>query len=443
MREVMAVLNVKIVTVIGVTGTMGANIAGIFASFGNAKVYCVGRDIEKVKKTLPRTVTSVRADSIARNLVPADFSMLEQCVSESDLIFESSKEEISVKTAIAKRVASAMKKDAISCTGTSGLSITTIAECYPEELRSRFFGVHMFNPPYSMSLCELTSTKYTDITVKENLKEYLSSILIRTVVEVKDSPAFLANRIGFQFINEALQYAEKYKDNGGIDYIDAILGTFTGRAMAPLTTSDFVGLDVHKAIVDNVYDNTNDYAHETFILPVFVQKLISEGKLGRKSNGGLYQLIRYDNGLKRQTVYDINTGLYRDVLPYTFPFADKMKKHFFTGNYQLSFDRLVNNHSQEAEICLSFLLKYIIYSLYAAEEVGYSVDAADDVMATGFNWCPPLAMYQALSLAADVPELIKERLPGICGKLDVDHYLAGIKPSKYDFRPYFKSGRKI
>ncbi len=434
---------IRTITVIGVTGTMGANIAGIFASFGNAKVFCVGRDIEKVKRTIPRTVKSVRADAISANLIPADFSMLEQCVAESDLIFESSKEEISVKTEIAKKVASSMKKDAVSCTGTSGLSITTLAESYPEELRPRFFGVHMFNPPYSMSLCELISTKYSDPDVKEELKEYLSDKLIRTVVEVKDSPAFLANRIGFQFINEALQCAEKYKDNGGIDYIDAILGTFTGRAMAPLTTSDFVGLDVHKAIVDNVYQNTNDYAHETFVLPGFVQKLIDEGKLGRKSNGGLYQLIRYDNGLKRQTVYDINAGLYRDVLPYTFPFADKMKKHFFSGNYQMSFDRLVNNHSQEAEICLSFLVKYIIYSLYAAKEVGYSIDAADDVMATGFNWCPPLAMYQAFSLVSNVPMLIKERLPEICQKIDVDYYLADVKPSKYDFRPYFKSGRKI
>lgn len=439
----MFTVKIHTVTVIGVTGTMGANIAGIFASFGNAKVYCIGRDIEKVKRTLPRTVASVRADAIVRNLIPADFSMLEQCVSESDLIFESSKEEISVKTEIAERVASAMRNDAISCTGTSGLSITTISECYPEALRSRFFGVHMFNPPYSMSLCELISTKYTDDKTKIELKEYLSDTLIRTVVEVKDSPAFLANRIGFQFINEALQYAEKYKDNGGIDYIDAILGTFTGRAMAPLTTSDFVGLDVHKAIVDNVYKNTDDYAHETFALPLFVQNLVDEGKLGRKTSGGLYQLIRYDNGLKRQTVYDINTGLYRDVLPYTFPFADKMKKHFFSGNYQLSFDRLINNHSQEAEICLSFLLKYIVYSLYAAKEVGYSVEAADDVMATGFNWCPPLAMNQALSLAADVPALIKERLPEICSKIDVNYYLSEIKPSKYDFRPYFKSGRKI
>ena len=434
-------MEIKAVTVIGVTGTMGANVAGIFASFGNAKVYCVGRDIEKVKKTIPRIVKSVKADAIIKNLVPADFSMLEECVKQSDLIFESSKEDITVKSEIAVRVGKAMKDHAISGTGSSGLSITTIAECYPERLRPRFFGIHMFNPPYTLQLCELTPTQYSSQTAKAELKEYLSNKLYRTVVEVKDSPAFLGNRIGFQFINEALQYAEKYKDNGGIDYIDALLDSFTGRTMAPLTTSDFVGLDVHKAIVDNIYENTNDYAHETFVLPGFVQKLIVEGKLGRKSGAGLYQRIKYENGLTRQTVYDINTGLYRDVIPYVFPFADKMKRRIAEGDYVKAFDRLVNNHSQEAEICLSFLLKYIVYSLYATEKVGYTVEAADDVMATGFNWCPPMAMYQALSTVANVPALIKERLPEICGKVDVDRLLADVKPSKYDYRLYFKSGR--
>lgn len=435
-------LRINTVTVIGVTGTMGANIAGIFASFGNAKVYCVGRDIEKVKKAIPRIVKSVKADAIANNLIPADFSMLEDCVRDSDLVFESSKEDMTVKTEIARRVGDALQPHAISGTGSSGLSITKIAECYPEKLRGHFFGIHMFNPPYTLPLCELTPTVYSDSELKEELKEYLSKKLIRTVVEVKDSPAFLGNRIGFQFINEALQYAEKYKDNGGIDYIDALLGSFTGRTMAPLTTSDFVGLDVHKAIVDNIYENTNDYAHDTFVLPDFVQKLVADGKLGRKSGGGLYQLVKYDNGLKRQTVFDINTGLYRDVIPYAFPFADKMKRRLAEGDYEKAFERLVNNHSQEAEICLSFLLKYIVYSLYATEEVGYDITAADDVMATGFNWCPPLAMFQALSTVADVPKLIYERLPEICHKIDVDHYLADVKPSKYDYRIYFKSGRK-
>lgn len=434
-------MTIKTVTVIGATGTMGANIAGIFAAFGDAKVYCVARDIEKVKKTIPRIVKSVKADAIARNLIPADFDSLEQCVAVSDFVFESSKEDMKVKEEIASHVAKALKPHAVSATGSSGLSITKIAECYSEELRGHFFGVHMFNPPYNLQLCEVIKTKYSDEQMYEDLKDYLKNVLYRTVVEVKDAPAFLGNRIGFQFINEAFQYAEKYKDNGGIDYIDAILGSFSGRSMAPLTTSDFVGLDVHKAIVDNIYENTNDYAHETFILPEFVQKLVADGKLGRKSNGGLYQLVRYDNGLKRQTVYDINTGFYRDVIPYAFPFVEKMKKYIAEGEYEKAFERLVNNHSQEAEICLSFLLKFIVYSLYATNEVGFAIKGADDVMATGFNWCPPMAMYQALSTVANVPSLIKERLPEICEVIDVDQLLAKVEPSKYDYRIYFKSGR--
>lgn len=434
-------LNIQTVTVVGATGTMGTNIAGIFASFGNAKVYMVGRNLEKVKKSLPKTIKSVKADSISSRLIPVDFSRLEQCVSESDLVFESCAEKIDVKTAIATRIGKVLKDDAISCTGTSGLSVTTLAECYPEHLRSHFFGVHMFNPPYSMSLCEFIETEYSDKKTAEELKAYLKKTLLRTVVEVKDSPAFLGNRIGFQFINEALQYAEKFKDNGGIDYIDAILGSFTGRSMAPLATSDFVGLDVHKAIVDNIYQNTNDYARETFVLPDYVQRLIDQKKLGRKAGEGLYKLVRYDNGLKRSTVLDINTGLYRDTNPYVFPFADNMKKFIADGEYTRAFEQLIYNHSLEAEICLSFLLKYIVYSLYAVKEVGYSVEGADHVMATGFNWCPPLAMYQALSTVADVRSLMKERLPEICGRIDIDELLADVKPSQYDYRLFFRSGR--
>ena len=430
-------LNVRTVTVIGATGTMGANVAGVFALFGDAKVYCVGQDIEKVKQTIPRIIQSVKTDKVVKNLIPVDMSMLEQCAAESDLVFESAKEDLQIKKEIAKRVGQVLRQHAVSGTGSSGLSITEIAECYPEVHRGRFFGIHLFNPPYTLPLCELTSTTYADPIVRVELKEYLQKKLNRTVVDVKDSPAFLANRIGFQFINEALQYAEKNQEQGGIDYIDALLGPFTGRVMAPLATSDFVGLDVHQAIVENVYRNTHDYAHETFVLPMFAQNLIKAGRLGRKSSGGLYQMVRDENGLKQQKVYDIQTGLYRDRNLYVFPFADEMKRCYLEGNYQKAFKKLVYHSSNEAEICLSFLLKYIVYSVYAATEIGDTIDAADDVMTAGFRWCPPLAMYQALSTVSNVPVLIKERLPEICRKVDVDRYLSVIKPSKYDYRNYF------
>ena len=187
--------------------------------------------------------------------------MLAQCVSESDLVFESAAENLEIKIDLHTKVGQNLKRGAIACTGSSGLSITRLAECYPEELRSQFYGVHMFNPPYQMPLCELTASKYSDMELYKELKEYLDSTLHRCVAESKDLPAFLGNRIGFYVINEALIYAEIYKDNGGVDYIDAILGPFTGRTMPPITTADFVGLDVHKAIVDNLY--AVSYTHLT------------------------------------------------------------------------------------------------------------------------------------------------------------------------------------
>jgi 3-hydroxyacyl-CoA dehydrogenase len=430
---------VKVVTVIGATGTMGANVAGIFAAFGNAKVYIVGRDIEKVRNIIPRIVGSVKADSIIKNLIPADYTALETCVAESDLVFESLSENMELKIEMASKIAGSLREDAISCTGTSGLSVTTIAEVYPQKLREHFFGVHMFNPPYSMPLCELVSTIYTDKSMQKELHKYLETVLFRTVAEVMDSPAFLGNRIGFQFINEVLQYAEHYKNNGGIDYMDAILGPFSGRAMAPLLTSDFVGLDIHKAIVDNIYENTKDYAHNTFVFPEFSQKLVLEDRLGRKSGEGFYQTQKYDNGKRRQMVLEISTGRYRDKVEYVFPFAEQMKRHIARGNYEEALSVLVNRSSQEAELCVEFLLKYMIYSFYVTKEIGCKVEFADDVMAAGFNWCPPLAMYHFFSMALDVKALIHERLKGLVDCMDLNFILADLPFSKYDYRRYFKA----
>lgn len=433
-------IKIKTVTVVGANGTMGTNVSGIFASFGAATVYMVSRDKKKSKMAVLKAGKTVKADSIVSNLIPADYSMLADCVKQSDLVFESAAENLELKINLHTQIGTSLKKGAIACTGSSGLSITRLAECYPEEVRSQFYGVHMFNPPYQLTLCELTASPYSDMQLYAELKDYLTYQLYRTVAESKDLPAFLGNRIGFYFINEALIYAERYQDNGGIDYIDAILGPFTGRTMPPITTADFVGLDVHKAIVDNIYENTNDYVHEKFVLPEFVQKLIDKGYLGRKRGQGLYKLIKGDNDYKRMMVWDIKEGGFRDVIKYTFPFALKMKEFLKVGDYDKAILELINNHSQEADICLRFLLRYIVYALWTAEHVGYDLRVADDVMATGFTWCPPFAMMEAFSRVCDLGALMKERLkPEILGNVDIDHIIAEQIKSKYDYRIYFKA----
>ena len=433
-------MEIKTVTVVGANGTMGTNVSAIFASFGNTTVYMVSRDKEKSEKAAVKAGKTVRADSITRRLIAADYSMLDACVKESDLVFESAAEDLALKIDLHTKIGQSLKKGAVACTGSSGLSITRLAECYPEATRAQFFGVHMFNPPYQLTLCELTASPYSDKAMYAELKQYLTCQLHRTVAESKDLPAFLGNRIGFYVLNEALQYAEKYQDNGGIDYIDAILGPFTGRTMPPITTADFVGLDVHKAIVDNIYDNTDDYVHDQFVLPAYVQALINQKKLGRKSGEGLYKLIKNESGEKRMMVYDIKSGQYRDEIKYSFPFALKMKAFLEIGDYDDAIRVLINNKSQEADICLCFLLRYIVYALYTAEHVGYDLRVADDVMATGFTWCPPFAMMEAFTRVCDLKTLMKERLkPEIVNAVNIDHIIGEQIKSKYDYRIYFKA----
>lgn len=439
-------LDIKTVTVVGANGTMGRNVSAIFASFGHAKVYMVSRDLKKSEAARNIAYQSVKAESVKNNMFPADYSMLESCVSESDLVFESSAENWNVKSSVTEMIAEAAAKNidqcrnTIFCTGTSGLSVTRLSSLYPEELRGNYMGMHMFNPPYTMTLCEMIPTEYSERSLFDALKEYCKTVLFRTVVEVKDSPAFLGNRIGFQFINEALQYAEKYKYNGGIDYIDAILGPFTGRNMAPLVTSNFVGLDVHKAIVDNLYEHTDDFAYDTFVLPSFAQKLIVDGNLGRKSGGGLYKTVLHDSGAKIHQVYDVAAGTYRNVIKYTFPFVEQMLSALKVGDYVAAFHVLTTNRSSEAELCLYFLIKYVLYALHSTELVGYDIRSADDVMAAGFNWCPPLALIQALGGLDEFEGLCKERIDGnILERVNLNQLLQRVEHSKYDYRKFIKA----
>lgn len=433
-------MKIKTVTVIGANGNMGCNVSGIFASFGDTKVYMVCRELEAAKKAQVDATMSVKAEAIGKNLIPKTYDDLEGCISSSDLIFESVFEDISIKKDVYRKIVKYLQPHTIIGTGTSGLSINELSESFDEKLRHNYMGIHMYNPPYNMTLCEIIPSQYTDVNILNEMKTYLRFVLHRNVVEVKDEPAFMGNRIGFQFINAALQYAEIYKDNGGIDYIDSILGPFTGRSMAPLTTSYFVGLDIHKAIVDNVYNNTKDYAHETFVMPEFALKLISEHKLGRKSGCGLYQTVLNSDGTKTFNVYDIATGTYRAKEKYIFPFAKQMIKELKVGNYSRAFDWLVNDHSIEATICIQFLVKYVIYGLMITKSIGENIHSADNVMATGFNWVPPLAVIDAFRGVDNFMKIVFEKLPdNLLSKIDINGILRDAPKSKYDFRPFFKA----
>ncbi len=417
----------KKVTVIGANGAVGSGVSGIFASFGGALVYVVARSKEKAEIAKTKASKSVKASSIEERIVPKTYDDLKFCIEESDLIFESVAENLEIKKEIHETIAKYAKEGTIIGTGTSGLSINELKECYPNYLKKTFFGIHFFNPPYSLTLCELIPTKDNNDKSTLELEEYLEKKLFRKVIKVKDVPAFLGNRIGFRFMNMALEYAYKYQDEGGIDYIDSILGPYTGRNMPPLATVDFVGLDIHKAIVDNIYESIKD---DNFKLPEYVNDLVKENKIGLKVNEGLYKKSEDSN-----LVYDIKTNSYREIQKYNFNFKEKAIEEFKKANYKEGFNYIKNDTSSESKICLTFLLDYIVYAIELSKEISEKIEDADIAMVCGFNWLPPLSLIEVLGGKDEVIKLC-------CKYLEKKNYkkvFEEIISSKYDYRSFIRA----
>jgi 3-hydroxyacyl-CoA dehydrogenase len=387
---------------------MGATVAGLVAAFGGAKVFLIARKMEAAAGAVEVAANSVKADSIRARLIPKTYDEFEACISQSDWVFESVAENMDIKADIYKRISDCAKPELIITTGTSGFSINALSKNFSEQLQSRYFGTHFFNPPYSLTLCEVIRSGKTDAKLFDEMAEFLKGVLFRDVIETTDTPAFLGNRIGFHFMNKALQYAEKYKDKGGIDYMDSILGPFTGRGMTPIDTIDFVGLDVHKAIVDNIQQKSSDYDNKAFALPEFVNRLIAEGKLGRKTKEGLFKMVVNEDKTKTLYVYDIATGTLRPKQKYDLPFAKAMVKELKTGNYEKAIQVLKADKSDEAKLCRFFLAVYITYSIVTAEAVSPKITDADIAMTTGFNWIGPVALMNALGGYEEVVKMAQE-----------------------------------
>jgi len=434
-------MKVNTVTVIGANGKMGLQISALFAAFGGAKVYMVSRTKQKSIEAVDKAISSIRSSAIKNNLISATYDDLPECLKISDWVIESVQESYEAKESINRIISRTRNNNRIITTNTSGLSLNRLAEQFNINDRKKYFGAHFFNPPSKMTLCELIPSSYSDFRTQKFIKEYLTKILLRTVVEVKDKPAFLANRIGFMIINKAAQYAEKYKRKGGILYIDTLLGKFTGRSIPPLATVDFIGLDVHKAIVTNLAKNTNDYFNSNFELPKFLEKLIKKKHLGNKSLGGLYKTVTDSNGFKTRLVYDIDSGEYKLFPNQDIPIVNLMRSMIHNGEYEKAYTLLMEDNCNESNIIIEFLLAYISYSYSLYNEVTNNLYEIDRSMISGYGWAPPVEFIRLFGGPSKVITLLHK------ANMPVPIVLKTNRFSEYynsandlvDGRPYFKS----
>ena len=363
------------------SGTMGGQIAAHFANLGFEVVMfdtsheAISKSLNMMKKLKPTPLASQSVIGLIKTSTYDTMDVLSKC----DFIIESVVENLDIKKQLFSNIAPYVNDDAVLVTNTSGLSIQKIAEHSPESLRSRIFGVHFFNPPRYLPLVELIRTSFSDEKLLHKAEGFITSALGKEVVYAKDSPAFIANRIGVFSFLAVLKHAENFSLSA--DTVDALTGKRVGRpASATFRTLDVVGLDVMSNVVKNIYENAKDDPWvELFKLPDWIDNLIAEGSLGSKTKKGIYEKIGKDI-----YVYDPASDEYRLSDKTISAEVKKILKE--NGNIENSLLTLSKSDDPQAQFLWSVHRDVFHYACYQLEHVAETVRCVDLALKSGFAW---------------------------------------------------------
>jgi 3-hydroxyacyl-CoA dehydrogenase len=405
LRALLASRTIEHVVVLGANGTMGFGSAALFTQ-AVPRVTFLARTKVKAEEGLGAAIKQVRSPTVALRAKTGDYaSDLAGAVAGADLIFEALTEDLALKQEMFARVDAARRPDSIVATVTSGLSIDQLAEGRSASFREHFLGLHFFNPPNVIVGTELVAGRETAKDVVDFADAYASLRLGREVVRTHDTPAFAGNRIGFKVLNEAAQLAEEL----GPLLVDKLVGPYTGRALTPLATIDLVGWDIHRAIVDNVYANTQDEAHATLALPGYMARLMEQGMLGDKVGRGFFR----KEGNAR-LVLDPKTGAYKPESEVKLPdlsYVAEVSRLHREARYGEAMEAFLAAKGEYAAIARRVIGGYLSYAFHRVGEVTESIDGIDRIMGTGFNWAPPSVLVDALTPAGAIALIEGSGLP--------------------------------
>ena len=256
----------------------------------------VTRAIEGLKKLKPAPL-GVAED--AARIQAANYEEHLDLLGECDLVIEAIAERMDWKLALYEKIAGSLAPHAIVASNTSGLSITKLSQALPDSIKPRFCGIHFFNPPRYMALVELINTPTTQPEVLGQLEAFVTSALGKSVVRAKDTPNFIANRVGIAGMLATIKEAENY----GLTYdvVDDLTGKKLGRASSgTFRTADVVGLDTMAHVIKTLQDNlgdgtaTPDPFSPSYAMPPVLKALIEKGALGQKAGAGFYKKVGKD-----------------------------------------------------------------------------------------------------------------------------------------------------
>ena len=387
---------VRKVAVLG-AGVMGAQIA---AHLANASVPVVLFDLAAkegdpngiAQKAIANLVklepsplaTKERGDYID----PANYDQHLALLAGCDLVIEAISERMDWKRALYERVAPHIGAQAIFASNTSGLSINALADACPASLRPRFCGIHFFNPPRYMHLVELIAQKDTAPALLDQLETFLVTTLGKGVVRAKDTPNFVANRVGVFSMLATMAHTERF--GLGFDVVDALTGPLIGRAKsATYRTADVVGLDTLAHVIRTMDETLpDDPWHAYYRSPAWLAALIAKGALGQKTKAGVFQKVGKDI-----QVLDLATQAYRRAEGTVDPGVAEI---LALKDPAEKFARLRENAHPQAQFLWSIFRDLFHYAAYHLADIADNARDVDLAIRWGFGWqMGPFETWQA------------------------------------------------
>ena len=317
-------------------------------------------------------------------------------VSEVDWIVEAVVERPDIKRNLFERVEQFRRPGTLVSTNTSGLSVNRLAEGRSDDFRRHFLGTHFFNPPRFMKLLELVPARDTDPEVLRFFQDFGTRRLGKGVVVAKDTPNFIANRLGVFGILHIIHTMVEMDLT--VEEVDAITGRAMGRPRsATFRTLDMVGLDVLLHVARNVYENApHDEMREVFKPPEFLEKMVERGLLGDKAGGGFY---KKENG--KRLVLDWKTLEYRERRKPKFASVEAaLMEETPAGRIRT----LLQGRDKAAEFAWRTLSAFLVYAANRIPEIADDILSVDNAIKWGFNFrLGPFETYDAIG----VPEFVK------------------------------------
>jgi 3-hydroxyacyl-CoA dehydrogenase len=334
---------------------------------------------ERMKAARPAALAS---PSLAARITLGNFEDDFDRVARADWVVEAIVERLEPKQELMARVEKVAKPDAVVTSNTSGIPLAQIAEGRSPDFRRRFLGAHFFNPPRYLKLVELIPTADTDEEVVEAVRQLVERVLGKSAVIAKDTPNFIANRIGSFAGMHGIRYA--LANDYTIEEVDALTGPLIGR---PKTASfrlfDQVGIDVMVSVADNLYQLApDDESREELAAPAPVRRMIEEGQLGIKSGAGFYRRDQRD-GRTVFDVVDLYTLEYRAARDPDLPIIAAAADRDLGERLRFLLDRADDDRG--ARYVRDTLLPTLAYAARRVPEIADSLVEVDRAMEWGFG----------------------------------------------------------